>query len=157
VLPNIIFRTPFEHRTVLAHAWILVRRSRELLESSGDVARHLKPEVEATANNSVNELMRLTEKLLRRYGQDIDADNQIVRCFVMSEFLVATYAVQPDLAVYRISQRDIEQNISQLFVATLHWGSGTPDLRLYRQGPWEKAFRKISSEMLDLAPSRHLH
>jgi hypothetical protein len=153
-VPNIIFRTPSEHRTVVEHAWILVRRSRELLESSADLVRHLKPEVEATANNNVDELMRLTEKLLQRYGQDIDADS---RCFVMSEFLVATYSVQPDLAVYRILQRDVELNISQLFVATWHWGSGTPDLHLYRDGPWEKMFRKIGSEMLDLAPSRHLH
>ena len=154
MLRNIIFRIPSEHRTTLEHAWILVRRSRELLESSADLLRHLKPEVEATANNNVDELMRLTEKLLQRYGQDIDADS---RCFVMSEFLVATYSVQPDLAVYRILQRDVELNISQLFVATWHWGSGTPDLRLYRQGLWEKAFRKIGLEMVDLAPSQHLH
>jgi hypothetical protein len=157
VLHNIIFRTPYEHRTVLAHAWILVRRSRELLESSADLAQHLKPEVKATANNNGYELIRLTEKLLQRYGQDIDSDDLIIRCVAMSEFLITTRSVQPDLAVYKISQLDNEQNISQLFVATWHWGSGIPDVQLYRDGPWEETFRKIGTEIVDLAPSRHLH
>ena len=93
-------------------------------------------------------MIRLTETLLQRFGQDIDADNLIVRCFVMSEFLVTAYAVQPDLAVYRILQRDIEQNISQLFAATCRCGSGISDLQLYRDGPWEETFRKIGTEVL---------
>jgi hypothetical protein len=64
---------------------------------------------------TANELVRLTEKLLLRYGRDIDADKLIVRCLVMSEFLITTYSVQPELTVFRILHLDNEQNISQLF------------------------------------------
>ena len=66
----------------------------------------------------------------------------------MSEFLITISAVQPDLTVYRISQLDNEQNISQLFAVTWHRDSGTTDLQLYRDGPWEKTFRKIGAELL---------
>jgi len=109
----------------------------------------------ATTTDTANELIRLTEELLRRYGRDIDADNRIVRCVVMSEFLITTYSEQPDLTVYRISQLDNEQNISQLFAATWHRGSGTTDLQLYREGPWEETFRKIGTEMVALDSSQH--
>jgi hypothetical protein len=68
---------------------------------------------------------------------------------VISEFIIAIYSVQPDLTVYRILQHDDEENISQLFVATRHWGSGTRD---WRDGPWEKTFRELAAEMVDLAP-----
>jgi hypothetical protein len=106
----------------------------------------------AATTETANELIRLTEELLRRYGRDIDADNLIVRCFVMSEFLVTAYAMQPDLTVYRIFQRDHEQNISQLFAATWHCSSGTPVVQLYRDGPWEETFRKIGTEMISSVP-----
>ena len=109
----------------------------------------------AATTETANELIRLTEELLRRYGRDIDADNLIVRCLVMSEFLITTYSVQPDVTVYRILHLDNEQNISQLFAATWHRGSGTTDLQLYREGPWEETFRKIGTEMVDLDPSQH--
>jgi hypothetical protein len=105
-----------------------------------------------SAAETANELIRLTEKLLRRYGREVDADTLIVRCFVMSEFLVTAYAVQPDLTVYRIFQRDNEQNISQLFAATWHCSSGTPDVQLYREGPWEETFRKIGTELISSVP-----
>ena len=82
-----------------------------------------------------------------RYARDIDADNLTVRCLVMSEFFLATYSVQPELTVYRISQLDNEQNISQLFAAW-HRGSGITDLQIYREGPWEETFRKIGTEVL---------
>jgi len=108
----------------------------------------------AATTETANELIRLTEELLRRYGRDIDADNLIVRCLAMSEFLITTYSVQPDLTVFRISHLDNEQNISQLFAATRHEGSGTTDLQLYREGPWEETFRKIGTEMVDLGPSQ---
>jgi hypothetical protein len=106
----------------------------------------------AAATETANELIRLCDELLRRYGRDIDTD---VRCVVMSEFLITTYAVQPDLTVYRISQLDKEHNISQLFAATWHRGSGTTDLQLYRDGPWEETFRKIGTEMVNFDPSQH--
>jgi len=102
------------------------------------------------ATETANELIGLTEKLLRRYAREIDADNLTVRCLVMSEFFLATYSVQPDLTVYRILRLDIEQNISHLFAATWRCGSGISDLRLYRDGPWEETFRKIGSEVLSL-------
>ena len=101
----------------------------------------------AATTETANELIRLTEELLRRYGRDIDADNRIVRCLVMSEFLITTYSVQPDLTVFRIVHVDNEQNISQLFAATRRRGSGITDLQLYRDGPWEETFRKIGTEM----------
>jgi hypothetical protein len=102
-----------------------------------------------TGTETANELIRLSDELLRRYGRDIDAD---VRRVAISEFLITTYAVQPDLTVYRISQLDNEQNISQLFAAMWHRGSGTTDLQLYRDGPREDAFRKIGTEMVSSVP-----
>jgi hypothetical protein len=104
------------------------------------------------AIETANELIRLSDELLRHYGRDIDAD---VRCLVMSEFLVTSYAVQPDLTVFRIVHLDNEQNISQLFAATWHRGWGITDLQLYREGPWEETFRKIGTEMVALDPSQH--
>ena len=102
----------------------------------------------AATIETANELIQLTEELLRRYGRDIDADNRIVRCLVMSDFLITTHSVQPDLTVFRIVHLDNEQNISQLFAATWRCGSGIIDLQLYRDGPWEETFRKIGTEVL---------
>jgi hypothetical protein len=109
----------------------------------------------AATIETADELMRPTEELLRRYGRDIDADNLIVRCLVMSEFLITTYSVQPDLTIFRILHLDNELDISQLFVATRRGGSGILDLQLYREGPWEETFRTIGTEMVDLDPSQH--
>jgi hypothetical protein len=109
----------------------------------------------AGTTETANELIRLTEELLQRYGRDIDADNLIVRCLAMSEFLITAYSVQPDLTVFRISHLDNEQNISQLFAATRRCGSGITDRQLYREGPWEETFRKIGTKMVDLDPSQH--
>jgi hypothetical protein len=105
------------------------------------------------AAETADELIRLSDELLWRYGRDIEADNGLVRCLAISEFLITTYAVQPDLTVYRISQLDNEQNISQLFAATWHSGSEIPDVQLYRDGPWEETFRKIGTEMTWVTPS----
>jgi len=99
------------------------------------------------ATETANELIRLTEKLLRRHGRDIDGDSLTVRCLALSDFFITTYSVQPGLTVYRILQLDDEANISQLFAATRR-GSEIPDLLLYRDGPWEKTFRKLSSELI---------
>jgi hypothetical protein len=107
------------------------------------------------ATETTTELIRLTEKLLRRCAREIDADNLTVRCLVISEFFLATYSVQPDLTVYRILHLDIEQNISQLFAAARHRGSGISDLQVYRDGPWKETFRKVGTEMVDLDPSQH--
>jgi hypothetical protein len=109
----------------------------------------------AATTDTANELIQLTEELLRRYRRDIDADNRTVRCLVMSDFLIITYSEQPDLTVCRILHLDNEQNISQLFAATRRCGSGILDLQLYREGPWEETFRKIGTEMVDLDPSQH--
>jgi hypothetical protein len=98
-------------------------------------------------------LIWLLDMLLCQHGRDIDADNRMIRCLAMSEFLIATYSVLPDLTVYRIAQLDNEQNVSQLFAATWHRGSGTTDLQLYRDGPWEDTFRRIGTEMVNLAQS----
>ena len=100
------------------------------------------------ATDTANELMGLAEKLLRRYARAIDADNLTVHCLVMSEFFLATYSVQPDSTVYKILHLDNEHNISQLFAAVRHRGSGTADLQIYREGPWEETFRKNGTEVL---------
>jgi hypothetical protein len=109
----------------------------------------------AATIETANGLIELTEELLRRYGRDIDADSLIVRCLVMSEFLITAYSVQPDLTVFRIMHLDNEQNISQLFAATRRCGSGILDLQLYREGPWDESFRTIGTEMVDSDPSQH--
>jgi hypothetical protein len=101
------------------------------------------------ATETANGLIRLLDKLLCQHGRDIDTDNQMIRCLAMSEFFIATYSVQPDLTVYRLAQLDNEQNVSQLFAATWHRGSGTTHLQLYRGGPWEDTFRKVGAEMID--------
>jgi hypothetical protein len=178
MLGKIIFRPLSEHRALLAHARILMYRSRKLLKERfastfvgtrhgdpvpADPGQDVNAEAEATANKpsiereTVNELIRLTDELLRRYGLDIEAENGMIRCLVISEFVIATHTVQPDLAVYRILQHDNEENISPLFVATMHSGSGAPDLRLYRNGPWERNFWNFTAEVVDWAPSQHLH
>ena len=108
----------------------------------------------AATTETANELIWLTEELLRRYGRDIDADNLIVRCLVMSEFLITTCSVQPDLTVFRIVHLDNEQNISQLFAAMRRCGLGILDLQLYREGPWQETFRTIGTEMVDSDPSQ---
>ena len=100
------------------------------------------------ATDTANELIGLTEKLLRRYARAIDADNLTVHCLVISEFFLATYSVQPDSTVYRILHLDNEKNISQLFAAARDRSSGTTDLQIYREGPWEETFRKIGTEVL---------
>lgn len=122
-----------------------------------DQRQHLKPEAEAKANNKAIELIGLADKLLQCYGWDIEYDNRIFRCLVMSGFLVTTCSVRPELSVFRILQQDREENLLQLFAATWHWGSGTPELQSYRGGSWEKTFRKIGAENVDLAPSPRLH
>ena len=100
------------------------------------------------AAGTADELIWLSDELLRHCGVDIDADHRMVRCIVMSGFLIATCSVQPDVTVYRIMQLDSEHNISQLFAATRDRSSATTDLKLFRDGPWEETFRKIGSEMI---------
>jgi len=98
-----------------------------------------------------DELTRLSDALLSHFGRDIEADDGLVRCLVLSDFFVATYSEEPDLTIYRILQLDNDLNISLLFAAARHGGSGSTDLRLYRDGPWEETFRKLGTEMIDLA------
>ena len=95
--------------------------------------------------------------LLRQYGRDVEGDDRVTRCFATDEFFVATYAVEPGLALYQISQHADGENISQVFVATWHYTSGTPDLRLYRDGPWRRRFRSFADDSLDPAPPQLLH
>ena len=98
-----------------------------------------------------DELTRLSDALLLRFGRDIEADKGLVRCLVLSDFFVATYSEGPDLTIYRIVQLDNQQNISHLFAAARHRGSGSTDLRLDRDGHWEETFRKLSTEIIDSA------
>ena len=109
----------------------------------------------ALDREAVTELIRLTDNLLQQYGRDVEEDDRATRCFATDEFLVATYTVEPGLALYQISQHVHGENLSQVFVATWHCTSGTPDLRLYRDGPWRGRFRSFADD--SLAPPRLLH
>jgi len=103
------------------------------------------------ATERADELTRLCEALLLRFGRDVESDDRLVRCLVLSDFFVATYSEEPDLTIYRIMQLDNERNISHLFAAARRGGSGATDLLLYRDGAWEETFRKLGTEMIDLA------
>ena len=105
----------------------------------------------AATTQTANDLNRLTEKLLRHYGRDIDVDDLTVRCLVLSDFFITAYSVQPGLMAYRILQFDDEANISQLFAASWRYGTEITDLLLYRDGAWEETFRKLGTEIIDLA------
>ena len=105
----------------------------------------------------VTELIGLTDNLLRQYGRDVELDDKATRCFATDEFLVVTYTVEPGLAFYQISQHAHGENMSQVFVATWHSASGAPDLRLYRDGPWQRRFRSLADDSLDTGPARVLH
>lgn len=111
----------------------------------------------ALDREAVAELIRLADNLLRQYGRDVEEDDRVTRCFATDEFLVATYTVEPGLALYQISQHAHGESVSQVFVATWHCTSGTPDLRLYRDGPWRRRFRSFADDSLEPAPPRFLH
>jgi hypothetical protein len=94
------------------------------------------------------ELIRLSESLLSRFGRDIEDGERLVRGLVLSDFFITTCSEEPDLVIYRISQLDNERNICYLFAAALHEASGRTDLQLFREGPWEKTFRELGTEMM---------
>src|SRR5690349_11540356 len=104
------------------------------------------PNMDVSAERA-DELIRLSAGLLLRFGRDIEADNGLIRCLVIEGFVVATYPEEPDLTIYRILHLDDEQNILHLFAAARHRDSTSTDLRLCRDGPWEKTFRKIGTEI----------
>jgi len=101
-----------------------------------------------------DELIALSDALLSRFGRDIEADNGLVRCLALAGFLVSTYSEEPDLTVYRILQLDGDQNICHLFAAARRGESGSTDLRLYLEGPWEETFRRLGTGNVDLASER---
>ena len=126
-------------------------------ERSSRLVRRRSASRTALDREAVTELIRLTDNLLRQYGRDVEGDDSVTRCFATDEFLVATYTVEPGLALYQISQHADGENVSQVFVATWHCTSGTPDLRLYRDGPWRRRFRSFADDSLEPAPPRLLH
>lgn len=128
-----------------------------VIERSRRLARQSSASTSALDREAVTELIRLTDALLCQYGLDIEQVDRTFRCFATDEFFVVTYMEEPDLALYRISQHDHGENISQVFVATWHSASGTPDLRLYCDGPWRREFRSFANNSFDPAPSRVLH
>jgi hypothetical protein len=65
--------------------------------------------------------------------------------------------VKPGLALYEILQHAHGENLSQVFVAMWHCTLGKPDLRLYRDGPWQRRFRSFADDSLDPVPPRLLH
>ena len=129
----------------------VIEQSRRLVKGQNSASRT------ALGREAVTELIRLTDNLLRQYGRDVEGDDSVTRCFATDEFLVATYTVEPGLALYQISQHADGENVSQVFVATWHCTSGTPDLRLYRDGPWRRRFRSFADDSLEPAPPRLLH
>jgi hypothetical protein len=128
-----------------------------LIEQSRRLVRQSSAGRTALDRDAVTELIRLTDNLLRQYGRDIEEVDRTTRCFATDEFIVATYIAEPGLALYQISQHDHGENISQVFVATWHSASGTPDLRLYSDGPWRRRFRSFADDSLDPGPAPVLH
>ena len=127
----------------------VIEQSRRLVKGQNSASRT------ALGREAVTELIRLTDGLLRQYGRDIEEVDRTTRCFATDEFLVAAYMVEPGLALYEISQHDHGENVSRVFVATWH-ASGTPDLRLYRDGPWLRRFRSFAGSS-DRGPARVVH
>lgn len=132
------------------------RVAARLSERSRRLVRRRSARRTALDQEVVRELIRLIDNLLRQYGRDVKADDSVIRCFATHEFLVATYAVEPGLAIYQVSQHADGESISQVFVATWHGASGTPDLRLYRDGPWRRRFQSFADDALN-PPPRLLH
>lgn len=128
-----------------------------LIERSRRLVRRRSASRTAIDREAVTELIRLTDNLLRQYGRDVEGDDSVIRCFATDEFLVATYTVEPGLALYQISRHADGENISQVFVATWHGASGTPELRLYREGPWRRRFQSFADDSLNPAPPRPLN
>jgi hypothetical protein len=126
-----------------------------MIEQSRRLVRRHSASRAALDREAVTELIRLTDNLLRQYGRDVKEDDRATRCFATDEFLVAAYTVEPGLALYQISQHAHGENISQVFVATWQRTSGTPDLRLYRDGAWRGRFRSFADNSLD--PARLLY
>ncbi|OKO67379.1 hypothetical protein AC630_40370 [Bradyrhizobium sp. AS23.2] len=133
------------------------RVAARLVERSRRLVRRRSASRTALDREAVTELIRLTDNLLRQYGRDVEGDDSVIRCFATDEFLVATYTVEPGLALYQISQHADGEKISQVFVATWHGASGTPDLRLYRDGPWRRQFQSFADDSLNSAPPRLRH
>jgi hypothetical protein len=106
------------------------------------------------ATESANDLIWLSDALLSPFGQDIEFDGRVVRCLVLSGFFVASYSEEPELTIYSISQLDDAQIICHLFEAARQKGSGSIDVRFHRDGPWQKTFRKLGTEMIDLGHLR---
>ena len=128
-----------------------------VIERSRRLVRRRSAGRTAFDREAVTELIGLTDNLLRQYGQVIEVADGTTRCFATDEFLVATYTVEPGLALYQISQHDHGENISQVFVATWYSASGTPDLNFYRDGPWRRRFWSFADNSLDPGPARVLH
>jgi hypothetical protein len=93
-------------------------------------------------------LIRLSDALLSRFGLDIEDGGRLVRCAVLSEFMVATYSEEPDLTMYRISQLDNDRDIRHLFVAARLKG-GAIEVQLCRNEDWEKTFRTLVTDVID--------
>jgi hypothetical protein len=101
-----------------------------------------------TATETPNELIRLSDALLSRFGLDIEDGGRLVRCAVLSEFMVVTFSEEPDLTMYRITQLDNDREIRHLFAAARLKG-GSIDVQLCRNGDWEKTFRTFVTDVIN--------
>src|SRR5690349_7706558 len=123
-----------------------------VIERSRRLVRRRSASKTTLDQEAVAALICLTDNLLRQYGRDVEGNDKVTRCFATDEFFVSTHAVEPGLARYQISQHADGENRSQVFVATWHYTSGTPDLQLYRDGPWRRRFRGFADDSLAPAP-----
>ncbi len=106
---------------------------------------------------TVAELVGLISEILRQHGHEIEGKDGPICCLASDEFVVAMYLVEPSHAFYEILQHDDGENIVKVFTAVVRTDSNTIDLRLYRDGLWQKSFRTFVDESIDPARARDLN
>jgi hypothetical protein len=106
---------------------------------------------------TATELVGLISELLQQHGHNIEGKDEPICCLASNEFVVAMYLVEPSHAFYEILQHDDGENMLKVFTAVRRMGSNTIDLRLYRDGPWQKSFRSFVDETIDPGRARNLN
>jgi hypothetical protein len=102
------------------------------------------------------ELVGLISEMLQQHGHNIEGKDGPICCLASNEFVVAMYLVEPSHAFYEILRHDDGENMLKVFTAVRRMGSNTIDLRLYRDGPWQKSFRSFVDETTDPGRARNL-
>jgi hypothetical protein len=103
------------------------------------------------------ELVGLISEMLQQHGHNIEGKDGPICCLASNEFVVAMYLVEPSHAFYEILQHDDGENMLKVFTAVWRMDSNTIDLRLCRDGPWQKSFRSFVDETIDPGRARNLN